>query len=105
MVQERAIRAEQQRKRRTARRVCGLCGEQADVMLQWGAQSVPICNSCNILLKSLLHREPACALYEVPPGQLRRVEEVLSPPATDVHDKDIESSKSEGRNFWKLLWG
>ena len=47
---EMRLRAEQQRRRRMARRSCGHCGEPAEVMLDWAGQRIPICRVCQALL-------------------------------------------------------
>lgn len=39
-------RAAQQRKRRMARRACGHCGHQAEEMLDWAGQQIPIYSAC-----------------------------------------------------------
>ena len=44
-------RAQQQQERRLATRVCGRCGAGAELMLDWGRQSIPICHPCNELLE------------------------------------------------------
>ena len=52
-------RAAQQRTRRMARRHCGNCHEPAEVMLDWGAQRIPICRLCHALLTGSLPDWPA----------------------------------------------
>ena len=45
-------RAQQQRDRRLARRVCGYCSSPAELMLEWGSsRPIPICGSCNSRLQ------------------------------------------------------
>ena len=45
-------RAQQQRDRRLARRVCGYCGSPADLMLEWGgSRPIAICGGCNSRLQ------------------------------------------------------
>ena len=41
--EERDRRAEQQRKRRLGHRSCGNCQGEADSMIVWSGQSIPIC--------------------------------------------------------------
>ena len=105
-VKELALRAAQQRERRTARRVCGLCGEPVEVMMQWADQSVPICKECKGALEALKHNSGRhCAFDEVTPDQLRSAQELPSSPTSYAQDCESTSLPTERTGLWKRLWG
>ena len=68
---ERSHRAELQRARRLARRICGNCGASAEAMLPWGGQPVPICGNCQAKLAGPDVPTPWCAFNEVHPLEVR----------------------------------
>ena len=78
---ERIGRAEQQRRRRTSSRMCGRCGQSADVMVNWGPQSIPACRRCGDVLKNAAVVDIHCAFYEVLPQE---VLPMLAEPGTLV---------------------
>ena len=86
--EKRSTRAEQQLRRRIAKRICGLCREQAEVMMPWADQSVPICGSCKGFLDSHRYRDPFCSYYEVSPERIG-----LEPQEMTV-DTEREESRS-----------
>lgn len=59
-------RARQQRQRRMARRICGACDSQAEAMLDWSGQRIPICRVC---LDRLNGRTPYWSDWSVPGQQ------------------------------------
>ena len=67
--EERSYRAEQQRTRRLAHRVCGYCDEPAAAMLPWGRQQIAICSDCNAKLARATP-VPYCAFHDVDPTDL-----------------------------------
>ena len=105
MERNRAIRAEQQRLRRTARRACGLCGERADMMRRWADQSIPICKTCSGAIESLRYRERHCAFNEVSPERLRPARGPLASSVSDVENCESVSTPTTGRGLLKWLWG
>ena len=67
--EERSYRAEQQRTRRLAHRVCGYCDEPAAAMIPWGRQQIAICSDCNAKLARATP-VPYCAFHDVDPTEL-----------------------------------
>lgn len=85
-------RAELQRARRMARRMCGNCGGGADEMIKWARQSIPVCRACLRRLEAPPSRdEPYCAFEEVLPHQLRPVAAVPVAPQRDSPETPEEA--------------
>ena len=100
--EQRQIRAEQQLRRRIARRFCGLCGEQAEVMMPWADQSVPVCGSCSVFLDSRRYRAPFCSYYEVSPEQVGADLPYVTAAADDA---ESESGSGMVARMLKWVWG
>ena len=60
--------------------MCGRCGQRADVMVNWGSQSIAACRRCGDLLKNAVV-DIHCAFYEVLP---QAVLPMTPEPATSV---------------------
>lgn len=97
--ERRQIRAGQQLMRRIAKRTCGLCGEQAEVMMPWADQSVPICGSCKVFLDSRRYRAPFCSYYEVSPERIG-----LEPQEMTVDTERVESRSGSSAVERALRW-
>ena len=54
---QKRTRQEQQRIRRMSRRICGICRRGADLMTDWGEQTVAICCEC-LVVKNALRNLP-----------------------------------------------
>ena len=95
-------RTQQQLRRRIAKRVCGLDGEQAEEMLDWAGQSIPICGPCRRFLDSRRHRDPYCAYYEMSPEQME-----LEPQDTAADTAGVENvaDPSLVARALKWIWG
>ena len=100
-LEHRRTRNEQQLRRRIARRVCGLDGEQAEEMVDWAGQSIPICGRCKRFLDSRRYRDPFCAYYEMSPEQMG-----LQPHDTAAY-AEVESGADSGvvARALKWIWG
>lgn len=92
-------RTQQQLRRRIAKRVCGLDGEQAEEMLDWAGQSIPICGPCKRYMDSSRYRDPYCAYYEVSPVQMG-----LQLQDTAADAEGVESGADSGMVARALRW-
>ena len=101
--------AERQRRRRILRRVCGLCGEGAELMIAWSTQSVPVCDRCKQALEALQFDDRHCALNEVPVARLRPPVPAPRPaPPSDpgpIDDGIVQSIRSFIVEVWDWLMG
>ena len=84
-----ADRAEQQRRRRMRRRSCR-CGRQAEFVLDWQGQSVPVCPSCQRKLEGAEPFAYFCAFDEVPASLLRPSSTCPTGPEGIVEEADRE---------------
>ena len=100
-IEERNRRAEQQRGRRMARRRCGNCSSQAEEMLDWLGQVIPICSSCRGKLATA-PSPPVCAFDEVSPLLVRPPEQVF-PPAVSEVAAEQEGREEEGTVVLRTL--
>ena len=107
-------RAQQQRGRRLARRVCGYCGSPAALMLEWGgSRPIPICGGCNSRLQGSWRElqipenewtEPEKAWSGYRPAgfwcdlQERRAGGEVPDPCDDCILMQVESQDSPGRS-------
>ena len=92
--EKRRNRAEQQQRRRMASRRCGNCLNEAEEMLDWMGQTIPICLSCNHRL-GIPPSERFCAFDEVSPLVARPPVPVPTPAAVEVADGPDEWDGAE----------
>lgn len=100
--EHRRVRTEQQLRRRIAKRVCGLDGEQAEEMLDWAGQSIPICGPCKAFLDSRRYRGPFCSFYEMSPEQMGVEAEDT---AVDTEGVEGGADSSAVARAWRWIWG
>ena len=91
---ERAVRAEQQRRRRMSRRSCR-CGRRAEFILDWQGQSVPACMPCKKKLEDAEQFVYLCAFDEVSASLLRPVSQCPAAPGDVVQGPDERDGAEE----------
>ena len=94
-IEQRQIRAEQQRHRRMANRRCGNCPSPAEEMLDWLGQAIPICSLCRgkLAIKAAL---PVCAFDDVSPLLVRPSEQGFPPAVSEVAaEPDVQEGEED----------